>query len=83
MSLVFKIVQNLHSGMLNNQAMLDYSLIASIVHNPPVNFKHFLLNHKMMDSVFSGDVVKRFHDFPGIKFWIIFKTIIHIQIRIL
>lgn len=83
MSLVFKIVQNLHSGMLNNQAMLDYSLIADIVHNLSANFKHFLLNHKMMDSVFSGDVVKRFHDFLSIKFWIFFKTIVHIQIRIL
>ncbi len=83
MSLVFKIVQNLHSGMLNNQAMLDYSLIADIVHNLSVNFKHFLLNYKMLYSVFSGNVVKRFHDFLSIKFWIIFKTIIHIQIRIL
>ncbi len=78
MSLVFKIVQNLHSGMLNNQAMLDYSLIADIVHNLFVNFKHFLFNHKITNAVFLCYTIKRFHDFFVIELGILFETKVHI-----
>lgn len=78
MSLVFKIVQNLHSGMLNNQAMLDYSLIADIVHNLFANFKHFLFNHKITNAIFFYHTIKRFHHFFGIELGILFETKVHI-----